>query len=122
MTELHIVVPGNPVPKSRPRFTRSGRTYSVKSQVVHEDTIGWSLRAVLGHRRFEGPVHIHCLFVRKNRHAVDLDNLLKLVFDAANGVAWEDDRQVVKAIAGIEVDRDNPRTEITISSAPPKEG
>jgi len=34
----------------------------------------------------------------------DLDNYVKLTLDALNGVAWEDDRQVVR-ISAVKVDK-----------------
>lgn len=109
-------MPGNPRPKSRPRVTSHG-VYSVKAQVAHENAVAWMLRAALGHERFEGPVVVAVRFYRANRHGVDTDNLLKLVLDAGNHVAWEDDRQVVKVSAEIHIDHANPRTEIEITAA-----
>jgi hypothetical protein len=43
-----------------------------------------------------------------------LDNLLKLVQDALNGVAYQDDTQIDAIRAMKTVDRSNPRTEIQI--------
>jgi len=54
------------------------------------------------------------VFYRSNRQRIDLDNLVKAVFDAANGVVWVDDVQVVNFGARLELDPQNPRTEIFV--------
>lgn len=114
ITPVRVVIPGRPIPKSRPRFTRRGGVYSVKAQRVHEDAIGWALRAKLGHRRFHGPVRVYAVFFFPDRRTSDADNLLKLLLDAGNKIAWDDDKQVVGVTGEIEFDKANPRTEILI--------
>lgn len=65
-------------------------------------------------RPFTGNVGLVCLFFRPDRQRIDVDNLLKHVCDAANGVLWVDDTQCT-AIAGvIGLDRDDPRTVIAV--------
>jgi Holliday junction resolvase RusA-like endonuclease len=121
LAPVQVTVPGPPRPKSRPRFTKTGRPYSVKSQVIQEEAIAWALRAKMGHRRFEGDVHVWCRFFCKNKQHGDLDNLEKLALDAANGIAYKDDRQVKECRGRIDIDKANPRTVIRIFCAPTKE-
>jgi Holliday junction resolvase RusA-like endonuclease len=44
----------------------------------------------------------------------DLDNMLKLVADALNGIAWHDDRQITRTHAEIFMFSDRPRTEVEV--------
>ena len=46
----------------------------------------------------------------------DLDNLIKLVLDAMNGIAYVDDKLVTRVEAAKFEDDDDPRTEITLRS------
>jgi Holliday junction resolvase RusA-like endonuclease len=65
----------------------------------------------------EGPLEVYLVYgpdgvvitVNESPHAAktltgDLDNYVKLTCDALNGVAWEDDRQIVRLMA-VKVDR-----------------
>lgn len=86
-SRLHMVtIPGPPVSKSRPRFTRSGHAYSTKGQRDAEEV----------------------------RQRIDTDNLLKHVCDAANGILWEDDSQVTAVYGAMELDPDEPRTVVIV--------
>lgn len=58
-----------------------------------------------------GPVHL-TLTVYRPRRVGDLDNTLKVLHDALNGVAWLDDEQVVHLEATREDDAARPRVEI----------
>jgi Holliday junction resolvase RusA-like endonuclease len=46
----------------------------------------------------------------------DWDNLSKLTTDALNGLAWEDDSQILEAHVIKGMDRENPRTCIRIEA------
>ncbi|QSQ24843.1 RusA family crossover junction endodeoxyribonuclease [Pyxidicoccus parkwayensis] len=58
-----------------------------------------------------GRVHL-TLTVYRPRRIGDLDNSLKVLNDALNGVAWLDDDQVVHIHADRADDADNPRVEL----------
>jgi hypothetical protein len=59
-------------------------------------------------------VGVGVTFFRSNKQRIDLDNLVKAVLDAANGIAFVDDVQVVELAARIDLDPKNPRTVILI--------
>lgn len=99
---LVFVVEGNPVPKARPRIGR-GKAYTPARTAAWEQTIGWKARermAIEGRELFTMPVRVDMTFCYGNGGA-DLDNLVKAVLDALNGVVWEDDVQVVSMSARI---------------------
>ena len=112
MTALRFTVPGNPVPKSRPRVVK-GHTYTPMATKRAEQWIAMHARKarVL---KTDGQVKLSVSFYRESAHACDLDNLAKTVCDALNGIAWKDDRQIVWLAALKAIDRSNPRTEIEI--------
>lgn len=124
MTEFSFSVEGEPVAKRRPRFTV--RTKRNGGQYVHtytdEITAAGEL-AVLrtfqsaypGHVALAGRISVMLAFYEGPRQVEkrqDLDNLIKLVLDALNGVAWVDDRQIVYLTAHVE--RDEPTRTIEV--------
>jgi len=100
---LRFFVQGDPVPKGRPRLSH-GAVYTPKRTQAWETLVAWEARAAMqaaGMDIFTEPVSIALQFYYGNRGA-DLDNLVKAVWDAFNGVVWCDDVQVVELIARIQ--------------------
>lgn len=106
-----IIIPGRPQGKGRPRFTRDGHAYTPPSTRLYEELIrkSWENR-----QSFEGPIEIWIDAylqipgnLTKSEKALikhgdvkptkkpDIDNIVKAVLDGLNGLAYEDDRQVV---------------------------
>ena len=97
-----LTIPGDPIPKGRPRFTLSGRTYTPERTRVAESTIRTVARRD-GIRAASGPLFVAAAFYMKPpqkrskdfpTHRPDVDNLIKML-DALNGIAFKDDAQIV---------------------------
>lgn len=97
--------------KGRPRFTRSGRTYTPRKTRKAETAVREEFRNVCGERwaKFGGPVKVSIVYsrqlaksnpkfwaFRQDLGKPDLDNVAKLVLDSLNGLAFADDSQVVE--------------------------
>lgn len=129
---MKIIVDYPPVPKGRPRFTRSGIAYTPSNTRQYEDIVRLYARtakicALTGDIRA-----VICFYMpipknwskRKKQLAVngeirpsvkpDLDNLCKAVLDALNGgIAYHDDKQLVELHLS-KMYSDHPRTEIEL--------
>jgi Holliday junction resolvase RusA-like endonuclease len=112
----------SPVAKGRPKISTFGgfvRAITPKKTREAEINLKAQIAAQLEEKRRKGEdtslmvgaVHID-IFVRKLRPASapkkkpyypckrpDIDNYVKLVFDAMNGLVWKDDGQVIRLIA-----------------------
>jgi len=112
MNEYTFRVPIRPKVKERPRIRKDGRRYTPKTTSVYEAAVAECYTGP----RFEGPVEISILLqkdsstvtIRESDHKPsplrgDIDNYMKAIMDALNGVAYVDDRQVlvVRAVKGI---------------------
>ena len=107
-------VPGVPVGKGRPRFTRTGRTYTpAKTREWERQVAKVADEAMHGIDMLKGPLKATLVFYlpipkswskRRRQEAdgapaitrVDADNLAKAVLDACNGIVYEDDKQVTE--------------------------
>lgn len=100
-----VVLTVDPIPKGRPRLGH-GHVYTPERTATFENTVRWLLR------QQKIPILIGDLFVGVDfwvpRQGSDLDNYVKALFDATNGIGWKDDRQVKelharvqKTVAGI---------------------
>lgn len=116
MTELAFVVPGDPVPKARPRVVH-GRTFTPERTRRAEQLVAAHARKA-GARRLAGRVAVELRFFRATARRCDLDNLCKAIMDSLNGVAWDDDDQVVELHAEKALDRERPRTEVLVRELP----
>ena len=91
---LDVRINATPIPWRRPAQGRAGRRFTDPTIVAYREEIQW---AMLGDRRSSEPtrerVAVSIVF-HTNRG--DLDNLAKVILDAGNGIAWDDDRQVVE--------------------------
>lgn len=110
---IRLFVPGEPVPKARPRMTRTGHAYTPAKTRTYESKValyGW--QAMDGKPPSESPLHVDILVVlpvpaswsqRKRSEALaykilpagrkDLDNFVKTL-DGLNGIVWRDDGQI----------------------------
>ena len=114
---MRFEVVGEVIGKGRPRFTRSGRTYTPKKTLNYERAIK---RAYLNKYTYLSKKSIRikiCAYleVAKSHSKVkkqkmldnelqctkkpDIDNIVKVVLDALNKVAYQDDTQVVELVA-----------------------
>ena len=114
---VKFTVPGKPQGKARPRFntyTGRTRTYTPSKTGAYEKFIALSYRQAAG-KKLSGAIEIkiECFYqiakshTKKNKAAMesgeikatikpDIDNVAKAVLDGLNGVAFDDDKQVVK--------------------------
>ena len=107
---MTFTIPGEPVGKGRPRVDR-GRAHTPEKTKAYEEKVKWCYRAAHG-RLLEGPIRMTIDAVypiaksasRKAREAMDgkparkkpdLDNLVKCIADALNGIAYADDKDIV---------------------------
>jgi len=104
--------PVRPLAKERPRATRTGHVYTPKRTTQYEKTIA---------ELYDGPlfpadhtVEVSLVFSKEGTTLVvtatkdpdwkpslrgDVDNYVKSLLDALNGVAWEDDKQIIEVTA-----------------------
>ena len=112
--QLIFSVEGDPVGKQRPRFTKTGRTYTPKKTSEYEATIKAQALSAMGPAEpLETPVAVYIYinhaipssYSKKRKEAClnrlerpkkpDLDNVAKAYLDAMNGIVYRDDVQVV---------------------------
>lgn len=93
---LERFIPGEPMPLPRARMdSRTKRTFTPTNVRAEIDRVAWELKAGMGRGgAVDVPVSVSVTFYRSTRRRVDVDNLVKLVLDAAKNVVWLDDDQV----------------------------
>ena len=115
MTSTYIWLPGQPIGKGRPRFTRTGRVYTPEKTRRYEHRLaGTASNYMLLHQldctekpcralikaQFEIPkswakakkaaAEANEIYPKKP----DADNIAKIVLDSLNSIIWDDDAQV----------------------------
>ncbi len=131
---ISFSVPGEPVRKGRPRFTRTGHPYTPGKTGSYESLVrlAYGGSGTIFPKGVPVRVKITAYFgipksASKKRRAMmiagdiaptkkpDFDNIQKIICDALNGVAYHDDSQIVKA--DIEkVYSTTPRVEVTVAA------
>lgn len=92
--EFILDIPGDPVPKARPRVYQ-GHAVTPQRTRDAEALIGTQFRSKYPNAvPMTGPVELNLAFYMSKRGRPDYDNLAKLVTDALNGLAYQDDQQV----------------------------
>lgn len=129
--KVSFTVPGRPMGKQRPRVMKSGITFTPKETVSYENLVKM-VYMQSGSKMFEGPINMKIvayyeipkstskkkaeLMRAENERPTkkpDVDNIVKIICDALNKVAYHDDSQIV----GCEIQKyysDNPRVEVEI--------
>ena len=129
---IKFTIPGRPVPKGRPRFSRkTGRTYTPNNTSKYEKLV----RECYGDNYYFDKEYISIKIIakfeipqsyskKKKQEALngkvfptkcDLDNIVKSITDGLNGTAFKDDRYIV----GIEAEKvysDKAETIVEIKS------
>lgn len=134
-TMVQFTVPGKPMGKQRPRHTRSGMVYTQKETVNYEQWVRLCYQEQVGNKTFTTYpvlVHIHAYFgvpesaskkqkelmlrgIVKPTKKPDVDNIIKIVLDGLNGIAYADDKQVAIVSCTKEYD-EQERVEVIIKS------
>ena len=131
---IQFTVPGNPVPKGRPRsFVRGGKVghYTPKKTADYEKAVRMLAEAaMMGRNPICGAVAVEITatfaippsWAKKRKEAAknaphtskpDLDNCIKAICDGCNGVTWADDDQIYR-ISAIKRYGDVPGVEVKI--------
>lgn len=115
---IEFIVPGQPVPKGRPKFARRGKgvvAYTPAKTVAYESAVqSAATEAMAGREPSARPIklvvnlelEVPSSWSKKRRNLAlagqiratkkpDADNVLKGLKDACNGIVWKDDAQVV---------------------------
>jgi Holliday junction resolvase RusA-like endonuclease len=113
MTEIHVTIPGKPIPAARPRVTRYG-TYIPKPQQEYMEILKSSIATAMRSQRcsvartgvpVELVVSVYIPWAKGTRKSAarttvplvtrpDGDNFLKMAMDSGNAICWADDSQI----------------------------
>lgn len=132
MKQIVFTIKGDPKGKQRPRFTKNGHVYTPSETTNYETLVGMSYRNSARGYQFTSPVRVTIRAYHKppkgkskkvvedmmNGHILptkkpDADNVAKIVLDALNKVAWQDDTQVVEMMV-IKRYAEEPMVAVTI--------
>lgn len=131
-----FTVPGEPRGKGRPRVTRNGTYTDSETKAYEQKIIAYYRKAFGGYKWPDGAfiavkVVAHYPIPKRATKAAmaamqagtllpsrkpDIDNVLKVVLDALNGVAYKDDSRVVKVEAEKKYSFE-PRLEIKVKGS-----
>lgn len=119
---IDVVHLGDPVSKARARVTEHGAYTPTKTRDA-EESWQWLLRTSCP--EFTNADHdfdyrLELGFYTATWRRCDLDNLVKLVSDACNGLVYADDRQVTEINATLVRADPNPRTHLMVFRLPPR--
>ena len=101
----------------------NGRVLTSKAAKDYKADVGWLAKAAKC-PLLEGDVSITIYLHQKmnldgtaNKNRQDLDNIFKTVFDALNGIAWNDDKQITRIYAAVSTPLSNGGLTVIIESA-----
>lgn len=132
--KVEFTIDGEPVGKARPRMnTRTGKAYTPDKTRMYEDYIKLLYRSQIKHY-FEGYIRLSIKAfygvaksdskkkkedklsnILRPSKKPDIDNIVKLIADGLNNIAYKDDTQIVEMQA-MKFYSDKPRVEVTIES------
>jgi len=134
---MMITIPGPPVGKGRPRFVRAtGHTYTPEKTRAYEAMVRQVYRLGRHGDPLQGPVCLEIMAVfplpkdKRRRSALagqpytgkpDIDNVIKVIQDALNGLAYADDKQVTELHAALRYcgEGEQPHVSVIIEEAKP---
>lgn len=117
MTRILFTVPGQPVGQGRPRFARRGKyvaTYDPKKSRNYKSLVTMCCQRAYSGKPIDCPTEVHISayfevpksYSKKRREEClighefptkkpDIDNIIKGILDAMNGVAYADDKNII---------------------------
>ena len=108
------------MPFNRPRF-KNGRGFNSPRYTAFKENLGYKARAAMkGREPIKGAFKISIDFYKKSTQRIlsktfgDLDNFIKAVMDALNGICYVDDAQCVEFTRCRKFKSDEPKIVITI--------
>lgn len=130
--KVFLVIDGKPVGKERPRMNSiTKRTYTPNKTRDYEELIKWLYQSKVKHY-FEGYIKmtLRCYYsiAKSNSKKVkeqkrnnvlrpskkpDIDNVVKIIADSLNEIAYKDDTQIVEVVAS-KYYSDKPRVEVIL--------
>lgn len=136
---ITFTIPGQPVPKGRPKFARRGAhvvAYTPEKTVSYENLVKMAATAAMaGRDPSAAPIYLTLeLFLQipaswsTKRRALavageilptkkpDADNVLKGIKDGCNGILWRDDAQVVR-IGIAKLYAETPHARVSVSES-----
>src|SRR4051812_2399697 len=122
---ISLILALEPVAKGRPRFSKSGHTYTPDKTRQFEAACKMLMRKGYAGAPLAGPLWVSMRFIMPKPKRCDrthpsvrpdIDNLVKGVKDAANAVLWADDSQIceIKAVKLYDQSGGKPRIEILL--------
>lgn len=114
---MQFVVPGEPVPKKRPRVLRNGHVFTPRETLEYESSVAWMARAT--GQKFEAgkplrlEVDFFCSPVRR-QWTPDTDNLIKSILDGIETSGVIDNDVDIVAILAYRWEDNNPRAEVKL--------
>jgi Holliday junction resolvase RusA-like endonuclease len=123
---MKITAEIEPVPLARHQInTQNHGRFLPKRSQNFKDELSWIARSAMANEEpVIYPVRVTTHIFKKYKHLEDMvekntgdiDNFVKAVFDAFNGVVWADDRQVIELHAFKHYSK-NPRVEVDFEKA-----
>lgn len=133
---ISFTIPGQPVPKGRPKFARRGsfvQAYTPEKTASYENLVKLhAAQAMAGGAPITGAVELRIWLqvaipssmTKRDRAKIgtggtlpvkkpDLDNVLKALTDAMNGIVYKDDAQIVRAVVD-KVYSETPKAEVLV--------
>lgn len=94
MSGFSLLIPGDPVPKGRPRVYRGHGVTPSRTRIAESRIRAEFKTRYQDVEPIRGPVKVVVEFRKSKRGRPDLDNLVKLITDSLNGLAYVDDEQI----------------------------
>lgn len=112
---MTLTINGDPLIQERPRKGRGGHFYDPTAAKKKGLGLAMMAERIMQKKAITVlPITVQMGFYCKGKRG-DLDNMIKALLDAGNGVLWKDDRQVVGINARVFRDCGTPRTELSIN-------
>ena len=94
---LTVLIPGRPVPKGRPRVGKNGRAHTPERTRAYEAHARAAVHFACIAQKWEAPlgdVSVRIVLTFDTLVHGDVDNHAKAIMDAAQGIAFGDDKRV----------------------------